>query len=37
MSTLEGILIMGPQYGDQRAEWAKTRDEYRRETVYVLW
>ncbi len=23
MSTLEDILIMGPKYGDQRAEWAK--------------
>ena len=35
MSTLEDILIMGPKYGDQRADWGKTRDEWRRETVYV--
>jgi hypothetical protein len=35
MSTLEDILIMGPKYGDQRAEWGKTRDECRRASVYV--
>jgi hypothetical protein len=34
MDTLEDILIMGPKYGDQRAEWGKTRDECRREAVY---
>jgi hypothetical protein len=33
MDTLEDILIMGPKYGDQRAEWGKTRDECRREAV----
>jgi hypothetical protein len=35
MATLEDILIMGPKYGDQRDEWGKTRDEYRRESVYT--
>jgi hypothetical protein len=35
MSTLEDILIMGPKYGDQRAECGKTRDECRREEVYA--
>jgi hypothetical protein len=35
MATLEDILIMGPKYGDQRAEWGKTRDECRREAVYA--
>jgi hypothetical protein len=34
MSKLEDILIMGPKYGDQRPEWGKTMDEYRRESVY---
>jgi len=36
MSTLEDILIMGPKYGDQRAEWGKTRDECRRAAVYAV-
>ncbi len=31
----EDILIMGPKYGDQRAEWGKTRDECRRAAVYA--
>ena len=35
MATLEDILIMGPKYGDQRAEWGKTRDECRRAAVYA--
>jgi hypothetical protein len=35
MATLEDILIMGPKYGDQRAEWGKTRDECRRVAVYA--
>ena len=36
MATLEDILIMGPKYGDQRAEWGKTRDECRRAAVYAV-
>jgi hypothetical protein len=35
MSTLEDILIMGPKYGDQRTKWGKSRDEFRRVTVYA--
>ena len=35
MATLEDILIMGPKYDDQRAEWGKTRDECRRVAVYA--
>ena len=35
MSTLEDILIMGPKYGDQRTEWGKSRDEFRRVAVYA--
>ena len=36
MTTFEDILVMGPKYGDHRAEWGKTRDECRRATVYAV-
>ena len=33
--TLQDVLIMGKQYGDERADWGKTRDERTRAATFL--